>query len=184
MTAMTDLERLRYPVGRPPRETAPLDARKRAELIGILEQAPATLRALVKGVTDAQLDTPYRPGGWTIRQVIHHLPDSHMNAYVRIKMAATEDAPTVKTYEESLWADLPEAKSAPIAMSLDLFDALHRRWVAFLRALPDAEFQRTYVHPKLGPMTVDSVLRMYAWHCGHHAAHVTLGIGGQKVLKF
>lgn len=175
---MTDLERLRYPVGRAPRETAPLDVRGRAELIEILEQAPATLRALVKGLTDAQLDTPYRPGGWTIRQVIHHLPDSHMNAYVRMKLAATEDAPAVKTYEESLWAELPEAKSAPIAMSLDLLDALHRRWVAFLRALPDAEFRKTYTHPELGPVTVDAALRMYAWHCRHHAAHVKLGIEG------
>jgi hypothetical protein len=177
---MTDLDRLRYPVGRAPRETVPLDLGGRAELIDILELAPMTLRVLVKGLTNAQLDTPYRPGGWTIRQVIHHLPDSHMNAYVRMKLAATEDAPAVKAYEESLWAELPEAKSAPVEMSLDLLDALHRRWVAFLRALPDAEFQKTYSHPQLGSVTMDSALRTYAWHCRHHAAHVRNGIEGSR----
>src|SRR6476620_4064587 len=146
MTVVHDLERLRYPVGPIPRNSAPLDAAARAEYIEVLEAAPARIRALVAGLTDAQLDTPYRPGGWTVRQVVHHVPDSHMNAYVRMKLAVTENQPTVKTYEEALWADLPEAKTAPFAMSLDLLDAVHRRWVAFLRALPATEFRKTYSH--------------------------------------
>jgi hypothetical protein len=174
---VTDLEDLRYPVGRAPRETNPLGAAERAELIAILEQTPAALRTLVGGLADARLDTPYRPGGWTIRQVVHHLPDSHMNAYVRMKKAATEHVPTVQGYEESLWAELPEAKSAPVGMSLDLLDALHRRWVAFLRALPEPDFGKTYTHPDLGLVTIDAAVRMYAWHCRHHTAHVRLGLG-------
>ena len=117
---MDNLEPLRYPVGRAPRDKGPLTASERAALIDILERAPAGLRSLAAGLDDRQLDTPYRSGGWTIRQVIHHLPDSHMNAYVRMKVAVTEDAPAIKTYEEARWAELPEAKSAPIAMSLDL----------------------------------------------------------------
>lgn len=174
---MTDLESLRYPVGRLPRNAAPLDPAARRELIAVLEQMPAGLRSLVDGLTDRQLDTPYRPGGWTIRQVIHHVPDSHMNAYVRMKLAVTEDAPAVKTYEEARWAELPEAKSDPIAMSLDLLDALHRRWVAFLRGLPEAEFRKAFMHPEWGRVTLDESLGMYAWHCRHHTAHVKLGIG-------
>src|SRR4029079_15273556 len=114
--------------------------RTREEYLGILEALPEQFRALVIGLTEAQLDTPYRPGGWTVRQVVHHVPDSHMNAYIRMKLAVTEDQPAVKTYEEARWADLPEAKNAPVAMSVDLPDALHRRWVAFLRALPERDF--------------------------------------------
>lgn len=173
---MSDVERLRYPVGRAPRETAPMDPPARAELVTILEQTPSTLRNLVEGLSDAALDVPYRPGGWTIRQVVHHLPDSHMNAYVRMKRAATEDSPAISTYEEGLWAELADGKSAPVGMSLDLLDALHRRWVAFLRGLPDDAFQKTYTHPQLGRVTIDSALRMYAWHCRHHTAHVRLGL--------
>jgi hypothetical protein len=169
------LEPLRYPVGRPPRGTAPLDAAERGALIEILERAPAHLRSLAAGLGEARLDTPYRPGGWTIRQVIHHLPDSHMNAYVRMKLAVTESAPAIKTYEEARWADLPDARSGPIAASLDLLDALHRRWTAFLRALPNEGFARPFVHPEWGRQTVDDALRMYAWHCRHHTAHVRLG---------
>jgi len=175
---MDTLDPLRYPVGRPPRDKGPLGAGDRAALIEILEGAPAGLRSLAAGLGDAQLDTPYRPGGWTIRQVIHHLPDSHMNAYVRMKLAVTEEAPAIKTYEEARWAELPEAKSAPVAMSLDLLDALHRRWTAFLRALPDGAFAQAFTHPEWGRVSVDDALRMYAWHCRHHTAHVKLGIGG------
>jgi hypothetical protein len=176
-----NLEPLRYPVGRAPRDKGPLDASERAALIEILERTPAGMRSLVAGLGDAQLDTPYRPGGWTIRQVIHHVPDSHMNAYVRMKLAVTEDAPAIKTYEEARWAELPEAKSAPIAISLDLLDALHRRWTAFLRALPDAAFARPFTHPEWGRVTVDEALRMYAWHCRHHTAHVKLGVGSGSI---
>lgn len=174
---MNDLDDLRYPVGRMPRNQAPLDASQRGELIAVIEQTPATVRALVGALNDAQLDTTYRPGGWTVRQVIHHLPDSHINAYVRMKLAVTEDAPPVKTYDEARWADLPEAKAGPIAMSLDLLDALHRRWSAFLRALPAADFRKPFTHPEWGLVTVDEALGMYAWHCRHHTAHIRLGAG-------
>ncbi len=171
------LDALRYPVGRLPRNKAPLDGRGRAEYIEIIETLPAKVRALVTRLTDAELDTPYRPGGWTVRQVVHHLPDSHMNAYVRMKLAVTEDAPLVKTYEEARWAELPEAKSAPIAMSLDLLDALHRRWVAFLRALPAADLRKAFSHPEWGLVSVEEALGMYAWHCRHHTEHIRIGAG-------
>jgi len=177
MTVAHDLDHLRYPVGPMPRNSAPLDARTRAEYLGILEATPSHIRAMVHGLTDAQLDTRYRPGGWTVRQVVHHVPDSHMNAYVRMKLAVTESQPTVKTYEEALWADLPEAKTAPVAMSLDLLDALHRRWVAFLRALPSAEFRKTFSHPQWGTVSLDESLGMYAWHCRHHTEHIRLVAG-------
>lgn len=169
---MDDLERLRYPVGPMPRRATPLDARERAAFIEVIAQAPARFGALVNGLDDAQLDTPYRPGGWTIRQVIHHVPDSHLNAYVRMKVAVTEDAPAIKTYEEARWAELPEAKTAPVEISLALLDALHARWVAFLRGIPDADFRRTFTHPQWGGVTVDEALGMYSWHCRHHAAHI------------
>jgi hypothetical protein len=169
---MDELETLKYPVGRLPRHPAPLDARERAALIQVIEQAPARFRSLVKGLTDAQLDTPYRPGGWTIRQVVHHVPDSHLNAYVRMKLAVTEDQPSIKTYEEQLWAELPEAKHGPVEMSLALLDALHSRWVAFLRALPESDFRRTFTHPEWGPVALEESIVMYAWHCRHHSAHI------------
>jgi hypothetical protein len=175
-----DVDRLRYPVGRPPRNSSPLDSRTRAELVEIVEKLPATIGGLVTPLTDAQLDTPYRPGGWTIRQVVHHLPDSHMNAYVRMKLAATEDTPAIKTYEEALWAELPEAKTAPVGMSLDLLDGLHRRWVAFLRALPDATRRRAFSHPEWGVVSIDEALGMYAWHCRHHTAHIRQAIAAPK----
>ena len=172
---MTDLDDLRYPVGRIPRNKAVLDAAGRAELIGVIEQTPATVRALVETLNDRQLDTPYRPGGWTVRQVVHHLPDSHMNAYVRMKLAVTEQTPAIKTYDEARWAELPEAKEGPIAMSLDLLDGLHRRWTAFLRTLPAADFRKGFTHPEWGLVTIDEALGMYAWHCRHHTAHIRIG---------
>lgn len=173
---MNDLDEQRYPVGRAPRNKEPLDRGARTALIAVIEEAPATLRMLVSGLSDRQLDTTYRTGGWTVRQVVHHLADSHMNAYVRMKLAVTESAPVIKTYDEALWAELPEARSAPVAMSLDLLEALHRRWSAFLTALADADFQKTFAHPDWGLVTLDEALGMYAWHCRHHTAHVRLGI--------
>jgi hypothetical protein len=174
---MDDLEKLRYPIGRLPRNARPLDSGERAGFIDVLVQAPSTFRSLVSSATDLQLDTPYRPGGWTVRQVVHHVPDSHMNAYIRMKLAATEDAPHVRTYEEQLWAELPEAKHGPIRMSLDLLDALHRRWVAFLQALSDDTFRRPFNHVEWGRVTIEEAVSMYAWHCRHHAAHVRMGLG-------
>jgi DinB family protein len=174
---MDNLEHLRYPVGRMTRSSAPLDARTREEYIRILEAMPDKVRALVSGLTDVQLDTPYRPGGWTVRQVVHHVPDSHMNAYVRMKLAVTEEMPNVKTYEEARWAELPEAKSGPITMSIDLLDALHRRWVAFLRALPESDWRKAFLHPDWGVVSVEESIGMYAWHCRHHTEHIRIGAG-------
>ena len=174
---MTDLEQLRYPVGRFERLTAPLNPAERSRHIETIEHTPATFRSLVKGRRDTQLDAPYRPGGWTVRQVVHHVPDSHMNAYIRMKFAVTEDAPAIKAYDEAKWAELPEAKTGPPEMSIALLDALHRRWVMFLRGLTDADFGRAYVHPELGRVTLDEALTLYSWHCRHHEGHIKLGLG-------
>ena len=171
-----DLDPERYPVGKIVRNPGPLARDERQGLIDIIAQAPATLRSLVSGTTEGQLETPYRAGGWTLRQVVHHLPDSHINAYVRMKLAAPETAPLIKTYDEALWAALPEARTAPVGLSLDLLDALHRRWTAFLHALPDADFRRAFSHPDWGQVSIDEALGMYAWHCRHHTAHVRLAL--------
>lgn len=169
---MDALEQLRYPVGRLPRHPEPLTETEFDEHLAIIESLPARLRSLVQGLSDEVLETSYRPGGWTIRQVVHHVPDSHINAYVRMKLAATEDRPAVKTYEEQLWAELPEAKSAPVEISLALIDALHRRWIAFLRALPRDHRRRVFQHAEWGTVTIEESVTMYSWHCRHHAAHV------------
>ena len=169
---MTDIETLRYPVGKLPRHRGPLDRAARERCLATIEGTPARFRSLVAGLSDAQLDTPYRPGGWTIRQVAHHVPDSHLNAYVRMKLAVTEDAPAIKTYEESLWAELPDGKTGAVDMSLALLDALHTRWLAFLRALPASDYSKTFTHPQWGSVTVDEAIVMYEWHCRHHAAHI------------
>lgn len=177
---MNDLEHLRYPIGRAPRLTEPLDRRARDEHLVILERLPRTLRELTEPLSDSQLEIPYRPGGWTIRQVVHHVPDSHMNAYIRMKLAATENYPAVRPYEEQVWAELPEAKHAPIAMSLDLLDALHRRWTAFLRALSDAQFQRAFQHAEWGRVTIDEAILLYSWHSRHHTAHIVNALAARS----
>jgi hypothetical protein len=169
---MDPLEKLKYPVGRMERPATPLDRTTRDRYLETIEQLPARMRSLVIGLSDAQLDTPYRPGGWTVRQVVHHVPESHMNAYIRMKMAATEDAPAIKTYEEQLWAELPDVKSCPVDVSITLLDALHRRWVTFLRTLPESELRRPFVHPQWGSVPIDEAIGMYAWHCRHHTAHI------------
>jgi hypothetical protein len=168
---MSDLH-LKYPIGKfePP---AGVDASQRVIFIEQIEAAPAALRQAVEGLTDRQLDTPYRDGGWTLRQVVHHLPDSHMNGYIRFKLALTEDEPTIRPYAEALWAELSEARSGPIALSLDLLDAVHRRWVAFLRSLAPDAFDRTYRHPQTGVHSLGRALALYAWHGRHHVAHIT-----------
>jgi uncharacterized damage-inducible protein DinB len=165
-------EDLRFPVGKFDRKRG-IDAARRAELINQIAEAPAQLTAAVQGLTDAQLDTPYRPDGWTVRQVAHHVPDSHMNAYIRIKLAVTESNPPVKTYEEAAWAELSDARTMPIATSLTLLRALHERWVTWMRTLPESAFARTATHPDFGSMTVDDFLQLYAWHGRHHTAHIT-----------
>jgi len=173
---MNDIDALRYPVGPQPHSSAPLDTRSRGELLTIFEQTPATIRGLVDRLSDSELDTPYRPGGWTIRQVVHHVPDSHLNAYIRMKLAVTEETPRIRTYDEQRWAELPEARTGPVGMSLDLLAGLHARWLAFLRGLSAADFQNAFTHPEWGVVTLDDGIRMYAWHCRHHTAHIKLGI--------
>ncbi|HYX82089.1 MAG TPA: putative metal-dependent hydrolase [Gemmatimonadales bacterium] len=171
----------RYPIGRFTPVPA-LSPAERADRIEQIAAAPANFRRAVAGLNDAQLDTPYRDGGWTVRQVAHHLPDSHMNAYMRFKWGLTEDNPAIKTYEEKDWAKTPETGAA-IAMSLDLLTALHQRWVTLLRAMQPADFARTIHHPEWGTPSLDSMLALYAWHGRHHTAHVTslrqrMGWGG------
>jgi hypothetical protein len=172
-----DDDRDRYPIGQFQRLTAPPDAAARALLIDEIQRAPGRIRALVEGLTDDQLDTPYRDGGWTIRQVVHHVPDSHMNSYIRMKLAVTEpNPPRINAYAEEVWAELPDGKTLPIEVSLNLLAALHGRWVPFLRALTDADFLRAYIHPSLGPYPVYDAVALYAWHGRHHAAHIEQGL--------
>ena len=162
---------LRYPIGKFT-PVPGLTTEQRATCIDQVAAAPGQFRRAVTGLTPAQLDTPYREGGWTVRQVVHHLPDSHMNAYVRFKLGLTEDAPAIKTYEEKDWAKTPEMR-APIALSLDLLTALHQRWVTLLRGMSPADFARTIKHPEWGTPSLDAMLALYAWHGRHHTAHVT-----------
>ncbi|MBZ5550026.1 MAG: bacillithiol transferase BstA [Acidobacteriia bacterium] len=162
----------RYPIGKFS-YTGPLTAEQKRRFLDEIEQTPTKLRAALQGLSDPQLDTPYRDGGWTVRQVAHHVVDSHMNSYIRYKLALTEDDPTIKPYLEDRWAELPEAKRAPVEVSLALLDSLHRRWMLMLRNLTEADWQRTFRHPEMGPMTLEKTLALYAWHGRHHVAHVT-----------
>jgi len=171
----------RYPIGKFT-PVPSLSATDRNACIEQIAAAPANFRRAVAGLNDGQLDTPYRNGGWTVRQVAHHVPDSHMNAYLRFKWGLTEDTPAIKTYEEKDWAKTPETR-APIAVSLDLLTALHQRWVTLLRGMSPADFARTIKHPEWGTPSLDTMLALYAWHGRHHTAHVTslrqrMGWGG------
>lgn len=163
---------LRYPIGRyaPPPSFTP---EWRRGCIDRIAATPAALRAAVHGLDDGALDTPYRPGGWTVRQVVHHVPDSHLNAYVRLKLALTEDCPTIKPYDEEAWALLADSRSTPVEVSLQLLESVHDRWVRILRAMSDADFDRTYVHPDSGRHALTHLVGLYAWHGEHHVAHVT-----------
>jgi hypothetical protein len=165
-------DELRFPIGQAVRQMR-LTAGERVPLIDNVAQCPARLGAAVAGLSAKQLDTPYRPGGWTVRQLTHHLADSHMNAFVRFKLTLTEDKPTIKTYEESLWAETPEAKTPPIETSLALIENLHKRWVILLRALTEEQWARQLTHPERGLVTLDENLCLYSWHCLHHVAHIT-----------
>ena len=147
---------------------------KRRRRIEAIRETPVKLRAAAAGLTEAQLDTPYRDGGWTARQVIHHVPESHANAFIRFKLALTEDNPTIKPYDEDAWAKLPDVARAPIESSLALVDALHLRWVTLLDVMRPEDFTRPLVHPDHGPLTLDWMLHLYAWHGPHHTAHVEL----------
>ena len=161
---------LRYPIGPfvPAENMTPAGVQAWIDDIAAL---PADLRRTVTPLTDARLDTPYRPGGWTVRQVVHHLPDSHMNSLIRFKWALTEDRPRIKAYDEKAWAALPDSRQ-PIAHSLDLLDALHARWVDLLRGLSWAQLQREFVHPESGAATLAVTVGAYAWHGRHHLAHI------------
>ena len=162
----------RYPIGKFHYEGPPSEE-QRKKFIDDIEKAPAALRAAVKGLSPQQIETPYRKGGWTVRQVVHHVPESHMNAYIRFKLALTEDEPTIKGYEESLWAQVPDVQTTPIETSLAMMDSLHDRWVRVLRAIKPEEWKRNFRHPELGVVPLEKNLELYAWHGRHHVAHIT-----------
>jgi uncharacterized damage-inducible protein DinB len=162
----------RYPIGKftfndPSTET------QRSSFIDDIQQTPAALRAAVKNLSPAQIETPYRDGGWTVRQVVHHIPESHMNAYIRFKLALTEDDPTIKPYMEDRWAGTPEVHSTPLEVSLALLEPLHDRWVRLLRTLKTADWKRTFRHPEMGVLSLEKSLALYSWHGQHHTAHIT-----------
>jgi DinB family protein len=163
---------MRYPIGRFARPDE-VDAAARTTAVSRLDAHPRALRAAVAGLTPAQLDTPYRDGGWTVRQVVHHLPDSHLNAYVRFKLALTEEEPTVRPFDEAEWAKLPDVAGTPVDTSLALTESLHTRWVTILRAMGPAEWRRTLRHPESGIWRLEQFVLLYAWHGDHHAAHIT-----------
>jgi len=162
----------RYPIG-PLQIPVDVTPARRQEAIEAIAEAPSKLRAAARGLDDVQLDTPYREGGWTVRQVIHHVPDSHMNAYVRLKLALTEEKPTIKPYDEAAWAKLADSRSTPIEISQMLLDAIHARWDRLWRSLRTEDFARKLIHPEHGERTVDWLLFVYEWHGKHHTAHIT-----------
>ena len=163
---------IRYPIGKFEPKPTLLDHERQA-LVNHIAWAPQKLREAVHGLTDKQIDVPYREGGWTIRQQVQHLPDSHLNAYTRFKLAVTEENPTIKPYAEALWAELIDSKTCPVETSVVLLEALHTRWVLFLRSMSTEQFARTVLHPVNGPMTLDRMLQLYSWHGRHHIAHIT-----------
>jgi uncharacterized damage-inducible protein DinB len=164
---------LRFPIG-PFTYRGGTTAEDRRQRIQQIERTPGELRVAVRGLTDEQLDTPYRPGGWTIRQVVHHVPDSHLNALTRFKLALTESNPTIRPYDEARWAELGDVSGTPIEVSLRLLEALHERWVVLLRSIEPLDFERTLFHPERNAtMTLDELLALYAWHGPHHVAHIT-----------
>lgn len=162
----------RYPIGKFTYDPDVTGEKRRARIAEI-RGAPRALRGAVDGLSDEQLDTPYREGGWTVRQLVHHVADSHLNAYQRFRLALTEEEPTIRPYDEKRWAELPDARRAPPELSLSLLDALHRRWVMLLGEMKVDDFPRTLRHPEHGVLTLDRMLQLYAWHGRHHVAHVT-----------
>jgi len=167
-----DAADLRYPIGKF-QFPAVVSDNDRELFIEQIAETPANLSAAIEGLKEEQLNTPYRPGGWTVRQVIHHVPDSHLNSYVRFRLALTEDDPLIKPYHEERWAELSDARTAPVDISLALLDALHVRWTELLRSLTKSDLARTFRHPDHGPVRLDQNLALYAWHGRHHVAHIT-----------
>lgn len=162
----------RYPIGKFKRlETISSDDRTAA--IRALAEMPAKLNEAVQGLSDEQLDTPYREGGWTVRQLVHHIADSHMNAFVRVRLGLTEEWPAIVAYDEKAWAMLADSASAPVALSLALLENLHARWVILLESLNEEQWARGVKHPVNGPMSIDFATQLYAWHARHHVAHIT-----------
>lgn len=166
-----NLDQLRYPIGKFRRPEA-ITRGDISAAVARIEEFPAELRKIVEDLSDSQLDTPYRPGGWTVRQLVHHLADSHMNSYIRFRWALTEENPLIKVYDEKAWAELPDARTAPIENSLLLLGGLHARWVLLLKAMTEAEWKRTAQHPQMGAMALDTAAALYAWHGQHHLAHI------------
>jgi DinB superfamily len=162
----------RYPVGKFEWKSE-LSATERQRAIEEVEKTAAKFRAAVVGLNQKQLDTPYREGGWTVRQVVHHLADSHMHSYLRFKHALTEEQPAIKAYDEKLWAELADTRDTPVETSLALLESLHHRWGVLLRSMKPADFARAYRHPERGLVSLDTAVAMYAWHGRHHTAHVT-----------
>ena len=167
------MEDLKYPIGRLPSVGRALTPEERAVRIAAIEAHPANVRKAVAGLTEEQLDTPYREDGWTVRQLVHHLVDSHVVAYFWFKMAVTQDCPAIQTYQPAVWAELSDGKSAPVEMSLAVLNGLHPRWVSFLRSLSSEQFERKLEHPRHGMLTVDRYLEIFGWHSPHHEAHIT-----------
>jgi hypothetical protein len=163
---------LSYPIGKFDWSTT-VTPEMRPQVIADIAAAPARFREAVRGLNDQQLDTPYRPDGWTVRQVVHHVADSHMNSFIRCRLALTENEPTIKPYEQQEWAKLSDSRTAPVEISLQLLDSLHSRWVTMLNSLADADFSRTFRHPEAGVLRLDTNLALYSWHGRHHAAHIT-----------
>jgi uncharacterized damage-inducible protein DinB len=173
MTATAETTDLRYPIGRFD-WSAPVSEAEYPRLIAEIAAAPAALRSAVAGLSRDQLETRYRADGWTVKQVVHHVPDSHLNAYTRFKLALTEEEPTIKPYDEAGWAELPDSQKVPIDVSLDLLDALHTRWVSLLTSMDVADFNRVFRHPEQNrTLTLAQLLALYAWHGRHHVAHIT-----------
>ena len=162
----------RYPIGKFDKNII-VTPELRKDFINTIESLPADLKKEVEPLNDEQLNTRYREGGWTVKQVVHHLADSHMNSYVRFKLALTEDNPTIKTYEEHLWAELKDSFETPVSVSLTLIESLHTRWTVLLRSLTGEDFGKTIQHPELGNISLNWMLALYSWHCKHHLAHIT-----------
>src|SRR5690348_1482494 len=172
MSTAASVPDLSYPIGKFRYET-PMTTLQRKTATDVIAQTPAKMREAVSGLSAEQLDRPYRPGGWSVRQVVHHVPDSHLNAFIRTKLALTENEPTIKPYDEKAWAKLADVPNTPIETSLVLLEAVHERWNHILRSLADADYARTFRHPEHGVRTLDWMVALYAWHGRHHVAHIT-----------